>query len=67
MEDNETVPAAAFFRAICLATSPAGVDHEDACPTLSALAKRGWSIDVRGHQRAGVVVVTISRGADGKT
>jgi len=65
MEDT-AAPDSKFFRAICLASNPNAQEIDEACPTLSALAARGWSVDVRGHQRLGEVVITIRRRVDGK-
>lgn len=60
MEITEDTSESSLFRAICLAAAP--VEHEDADLVLAALRARGWSIDIRGHQRAGEMVITLKKG-----
>ncbi len=56
---HEDKADSALIRSIHLAA--AGADHEDVCSELAALRERGWEIRIQGHQRAGELVITITK------
>ncbi len=49
----------ALIRAIHLAAT--GAEHESVCSELAALRERGWNIRIQGHQRAGELVITLTK------